>query len=85
MEYLGCVHPSGQLTDRDDAACGEYDQGRGLVKDLMGSVLAEVNAEGVVRGNANMTAGYLEGFSFVQVPTFAAYVLLHDRPYVVGY
>ena len=38
-----------------------------------------------MRGNANMTAGYLEGFSFDLVPTVAAYVLLLDRPYVVGY
>merc|ERR1712216_1058911 len=34
---------SGQVVDRNDCVVGEFDQGRGYVKNAQGSVVAEVN------------------------------------------
>ena len=85
MEYLGSAHESGQVCDRHDMPCGEFDQGRGFVKSIMGSVLAEVSIEGTVRGNAGQTAGYFEGFRYKRMNLVAAYVLILDKPFVIGY
>jgi hypothetical protein len=61
------------------------DQGRGYVKNAQGSVVAEVTREGVVSGNGQRTAGYVQGFTFDRMYIIAAYVMLVDSDFVAGY
>lgn len=86
MDFLGTVHQTtGQVVDRHDEVVGEVDQGRGYVKNAQGSVVAEVTREGVVSGNGQRTAGYVQGFTFDRMYLIAAYVLLVDSDFVAGY
>jgi hypothetical protein len=86
MEFLGTVHKAtGQVVDRFEEMVGEVDQGRGYVRNAQGSVVAEVTREGVVSGNGQRTAGYVQGFSFDSMHLLAAYVLLVDSDFVAGY
>ena len=86
MEFLGTMHQaSGQVIDRSDDVIGEVDQGRGYVKNSQGSVIAEVTREGIVSGNGQRTAGYLQGFTYDNMYQIAAYVLLVDSDFVAGY
>ena len=80
MNYVGKAHLQGhQVTDHDEQFVGEYDPGRGYVKDKMGSVIAELNKEGVVKDNAGQSIGVVEGFSYDQIAILAAYFLLVDK------
>mmetsp|Transcript_46735 Transcript_46735/g.77361 ORF Transcript_46735/g.77361 Transcript_46735/m.77361 type:complete len:610 (+) Transcript_46735:86-1915(+) len=86
MEFLGAVKEnSGQVIDRQDQCIGEFDQGRGYVKNPQGSVIAEISKEGVVSGNGGMTAGYIQGFSFESMYKVAAYILLVDPDFVAKF
>ena len=86
MDFLGHADlHTGQVTDRDDKCIGEFDQGRGYVKDKQGSVVAEISKEGQVIGNGSQTAGVVQGFTFDQMHTIAAYVLLVDPRFVAGF
>ena len=58
---------------------GEFDPGRGYVKDGQGSVVAEMNKEGAIKDNAGQQIGKAEGFKFAQMATMAAYFLLVDK------
>ena len=40
---------------------GEFDMGRGFIKDAQGSVVAEIAKEGGVTGNRGQTVGNVEG------------------------
>ena len=73
------------MTDRDNTPVGEFDRGRGYVKDAMGSVVAEVNKEGIITGNGGQTAGIAEGFSYEAMMTLSAYILLVDEAFVRGF
>ena len=77
MDYLGKANNE-LVLDRDDQVLGAYDVGRGLVQDGGGSTIAEVSKEGVVIGNSQMQAGWVEGFSFDNMQTIAAYLHLVD-------
>lgn len=84
MQFLGKVHlTSGQVVDRADVVVGEVDPGRGYVKNAQGSVVAEVSREGVVSGNSQRTAGYIQGFAFDRMYQLAAYVLLVDYSFAL--
>ena len=62
---------------------GEVDPGRGYVRNAQGSVVAEVSREGVVSGNSQRTAGYIQGFAFDRMYQLAAYVLLVDYSFAL--
>jgi len=86
MDFLGTAQESsGQVVDRNDAVVGEFDQGRGYVKNPQGSVIAEITKEGSVKGNKSQTAGTIQGFRFEHMVQVAAYVLLVDPDFVDGY
>ena len=61
-----------QVINRDDEALGEFDSGRGYVKNATGSVVAEINKEGVVSGNHGMTVGAVEGCAAAAAAAAAA-------------
>ena len=63
---------------------GEFDAGRGYVKDVSGSVIAELNKEGEIKDNAGQSIGKVEGFSYDRLTTMAAYFLLVDRDLLRG-
>jgi len=85
MDYLGAAQEaSGQVTGREDQVVGEYDQGRGYVKNSQGSVIAEVSKEGFVTGNGGQTAGKVDGFAYDLMTQIAAYILLVDPDFVSG-
>jgi len=84
MDYLGKA-ANDQVTDRDDQPCGAYDQGRGNISDLGGSVLCEISKEGVVQGNGQRTCGRVQGWTFANMQTFAAFIALVDPSFVAGY
>jgi len=44
-----------------------------------------VTREGVLSGNGQRTAGYVQGFRFESMYQLAAYVLLVDTDLVAGY
>ena len=53
MNYVGKSSPDGlQVSDHDDTLVGEFDVGRGVVKDMQGSVLAECDRGGAITNNA---------------------------------
>lgn len=86
MDFLGHADPSsGLVTDRNDKVVGEFDQGRGYIKNAHGSVTAEVTKEGTITGNGQQTAGFVQGFTFQGMVTIAAYVLLVDPTFTKGY
>ena len=68
-----------------DAILGPPDSASCQMLSIMGSVLAEVSIEGTVRGNAGQTAGYFEGFRYKRMNLVAAYVLILDKPFIIGY
>lgn len=84
MDYLGKAS-NDQVLDRDDKPVGAYDQGRGHVMDLGGSVVAEISKEGRVSGNGQQTAGKVDGWSFQHMQTLAAFILLVDADFTAGY
>jgi len=86
MDFLGTAQESsGQVIDRKDQVIGEFDTGRGYVKNAQGSVIAEVNKEGAVTGNGGQTAGTVQGFTFDAMMKVAAYVLLVDPEFIKDY
>ena len=84
MQYAGKAHQSGQVMDHSDVIVGEFDPGRGYIKDPNGSVIAELSKDGVLINNGGLTLGRFEGFSYEQLTTVAAYILLVDRSCVKG-
>ena len=70
--------------DRNDQVIGAYDVGRGLVRDGGGSTIAEVSKEGVVLGNSQMQAGWVEGFTYDTMQTLAAYLHLVDPAFTAS-
>ena len=84
LTYAGQAHLGTCLvTDADDVVIGEFDAGRGFVRDTQGSVVAEVTRNGSrVTNNAMMTVGSIDGFGFGHMATVAAYLLLLDRAYL---
>ncbi len=49
------------------------------MRDAAGSVIAEMNKSGNVKGNAGKTAGCIEGFEYDRIRHVAAYLLLVDN------
>lgn len=84
MDFLGSAKNE-QVTDRDDQPAGMYDLGLGKVQDARGNTVLEINKEGVVVGNAQQTAGRVEGFNFHRMQTMAAYIILVDTAFTQGY
>ena len=85
MNYVGTAHPgSHQVVDHDDIVVGEYDPGRGYIKDAQGSVVAELNKEGVIKDNAGQSIGKVEGFAYEHMNLMAAYLLLVDNALLQG-
>lgn len=83
MTYAGKVHmPANHVVDHVEILVGEYDQGRGYIKDASGSVVAELNKEGVIQDNGGQSIGFIEGFTYHKVPILAAYFLIVDPSYV---
>ena len=78
-----CSHLCAHLCSRLQVV-GEFDQGRGYIKDAKGSVVAEITKEGVLSGNAQTTAGFVQGFTFQSMVTVAAYILLIDPKLTAG-
>lgn len=79
MEYVGVAHlQAHQVIDHTDHTVGEFDPGRGYVKDSMGSVIAELTKEGTITDNGGQSIGRIEGFSYSHMATLAAYFLLVD-------
>ncbi len=86
MDFLGHVHlASSQVVDKSDHPLGEYDAGRGFVKNKLGSVIAEISKDGSVTGNGQRLAGAIEGFKYECMDKVAAYVHLVDPDYVKGF
>ena len=83
MDYLGKAS-NDLVLDRNDQVVGAYDVGRGLVRDSGGSTIAEVSKEGVVLGNSQMQAGWVEGFTFDAMQTLAAYLHLVDPAFTAS-
>ena len=85
MNFVGRAHGQAhQVIDHDDHVIGEFDPGRGYVKDAQGSVVAELNKEGTIKDNAGQTIGIVEGFTYSKMVTMAAYFLLVDRELTHG-
>ena len=73
-----------ELLDFDaghDAYVGEFDSGRGTIKDPNGSVVVEISKSGAAVNNAGRSFCVVEGFDFGQMATVAAYFLLVDRKF----
>ena len=83
MDYLGKAN-NDLVQDRNDQVLGAYDVGRGLVQDSGGSTIAEISKEGVVLGNSQMQAGWVEGFTFDAMQTLAAYLHLVDPAFTAS-
>ena len=83
MDYLGKAN-NDLVLDRNDQVIGAYDVGRGLVQDSGGSTIAEVSKEGVVLGNSQMQAGWVEGFTYDAMQTLAAYLHLVDPAFTAS-
>jgi hypothetical protein len=83
MNYAGKAHlQAHQVNDHTDTLIGEFDLGRGYIKDNFGSVVAELTKDGIITDNGGQTIGVVEGFSFSEVPTMAAYFLIVDPGFV---
>ena len=86
MNYAGkALLGACQVVDPNDVLVGEFDLGRGYIKDSQGSVVAELSKEGTVKNNAGQGVGVVEGFSFEKMPTLAAYFLIVDPTFLVSY
>ena len=83
MDYLGQANHD-LVLDRNDQVIGAYDVGRGLVRDGGGSTIAEASKEGVVLGNSQMQAGWVEGFTYDTMQTLAAYLHLVDPAFTAS-
>jgi len=85
MNYVGKAHEQAhQVVDHEDKHVGDFDPGRGYIKDGQGSVVAELNKEGVIKDNAGQSIGVVEGFSYSKITTIAAYFLLVDKELLRG-
>ena len=85
MNYVGVAHLSAhQVVDYTDHVIGEFDPGRGYVKDALGSVVAELTKEGTITDNGGQSIGKIENFSYAHIATLAAYFLLVDPKLVRG-
>ena len=84
MQYAGKAHMSGQVVDHVETIVGEFDPGRGYIKDPHGSVIAELSKDGVLINNGGVTLGRFEGFSYDQLNVVAAYILLVDPGCIRG-
>ena len=84
MQFLG-TSTAGQVINAQDVVVGEYDMGKGYIKDPQGSVIAELSKEGNVTGNRGQTVGKVEGFAYEHIPKLAAYICLVDAAYVKGF
>ena len=81
--YVGKAHHgASQVVDANDVVVGDFDSGRGFVKDAQGSVVAEISKEGHVTNNGGQGIGAIDGFSFALIGTLAAYFLLVDPAFV---
>ena len=79
MNFAGKAHVgAGQVVDHAEVTLGEFDQGKGYVKDAQGSVIAELSKEGTITNNGGQSVGTIEGFSYAHMPTLAAYFLIVD-------
>ena len=85
MNYAGkALHGACQVVDPADVLVGEFDSGRGYIKDAQGSVIAEISKEGSIKNNAGQGVGVFEGFSYELMPTIAAYFLLVDPSFLTS-
>ena len=85
MNYVGVAHVQAhQVVDHNEHVVGEFDPGRGYVKDALGSVVAELSKEGTITDNGGQSIGKIENFSYVHIATLAAYFLLVDPKLVRG-
>jgi len=83
MNFVGkALEVAGQVVDANDAMVGEFDLGRGYIKDNQGSVIAEITKEGSLTNNSGQGVGCIDGFLFSNVTTLAAYFLLVDPSFV---
>lgn len=83
MNYAGKAHIQAlQVIDHVDIVIGEYDPGRGYIKDAQGSVIAELNKEGTITDNGGQSIGVIEGFRFASMAQLAAYFLIVDPGFV---
>ncbi len=83
MNFVGkAMEGAGQVVDAADQMVGEFDLGRGYIKDGQGSVIAEIGKEGFLTNNSGQGVGRVEGFAFRHVPTLAAYFLLVDPTFL---
>lgn len=86
MQFVGEAQPNTcQVINATEQVVGEYDLGRGYIKDPQGSVVAELTKEGVVTGNRSQTVGRVEGFKYEHMMRLAAYIFLVDPAYCAGY
>ena len=84
-KYVGkAFHGACQVVDAVGEFVGEFDPGRGYVKDAQGSVIAEISKEGSIKNNAGQGVGVFEGFSYELMPTIAAYFLLVDPSFLTS-
>lgn len=85
MNYVGVAHlQAHQVVDHADHVIGEFDPGRGYVKDALGSVVAELTKEGTITDNGGQSIGKIENFNYANIATLAAYFLLVDPKLVRG-
>lgn len=84
MQFLG-FFKGGQVVNAQEDVAGEYDMGKGYIKNSQGSVIAELSKGGLVMGNRGQTVGRIEGFSFEKMPILAAFIILVDMDYVKGF
>ena len=83
MNFAGkALHGAAQVVDHHNVFLGEFDPGRGYIKDSQGSVIAEFSKEGKLTNNSGQGIGAVEGFSYSHVATLAAYFLLVDPAYL---
>ena len=77
MNYAGVVQAE-QIIDHAEKVIGEFDPGRGYVKDAHGSIMAEISVLGTITNNAGQSIGKVQGFDRGKLPTLAAYFLIVD-------
>ena len=77
MNFAGVVQAE-QVINHTEKVIGEFDPGRGYVKDAHGSVVAEISALGTITNNAGQSIGKAQGFDRGKLSTLAAYLLIVD-------
>jgi hypothetical protein len=80
LQPIGSIDAGGIIADADGHHCGFLEVlYAGIIKNAAGSIIAEIDTSGEIKGNANTLCGRIENFTLHQANHLAAFCLFFDE------